>query len=144
MGAIIRGAVAPEFLGYGAGDGYGYGYGDGYGYGYGIKELLSSYASHPLVQDSVAGGDGVSLAIWRSDAAGLPVNGGHSKQPAKPGLLEETPGPLQICTSRALHGSVEPSKWKGERWWVVALFEPVQWDDDKVASLKRLIVEEIS
>jgi hypothetical protein len=38
---------------------------------------------------------------------------------------------------------MKPEEWKGDRWWVVALFEPVAWEDSKVGSLKRLIVEEL-
>lgn len=40
--------------------------------------------------------------------------------------------------------SLDPGKWQGERWWVVALFEPVMEQGNKMASLKRLIIEEWS
>ena len=58
--------------------------------------------------------------------------------------MHEIPGPLRICTANALHGTTKPEKWQGDRWWVVALFEPVQRQDDKIASLKRLIVAELT
>jgi hypothetical protein len=57
--------------------------------------------------------------------------------------VQEIQGPLQICTGNALHGTINPSKWKGERLWIVALDEPVQEEDDKVASLRREILAEI-
>ncbi len=37
----------------------------------------------------------------------------------------------------------EPVQRFCDRWWVVALYEPVVWQDSKCASLKRLIVEEL-
>jgi hypothetical protein len=36
-----------------------------------------------------------------------------------------------------------PSKWKGERVWLVALFGEVQGDDEKMCALKREILGEI-
>jgi hypothetical protein len=42
-----------------------------------------------------------------------------------------------------LHGDTNPGGWKGDRWWVVALFEPVQRSGTKIGSLRRLIVDEL-
>ena len=79
---------------------------------------------------------GVVLAYWRSTANDEPANGGSGTK-AKVGLIEEIQGPLKICTKQALHGTLNPPKWKGEKIWIVALYPPVVWQEDKCASLKR-------
>jgi hypothetical protein len=38
---------------------------------------------------------------------------------------------------------MDPTKWKGERLWVVALYGEIQRQDDKFAALKRTIICEI-
>jgi hypothetical protein len=38
---------------------------------------------------------------------------------------------------------MRPEKWKGERLFIVALYHPVEFDDDKMGSLKREIIAEI-
>jgi hypothetical protein len=59
-------------------------------------------------------------------------------------MIEEESGPLVPCRRGALHATMSPQKWKGERLWVVALYPPViHVDDDKMASLKREIIAEI-
>ena len=136
--------------GYGSGDGYGYGYGsgygsgDGYGDGYGYGSL-DGYGYGSL--DATAFADQVppdtTVAIWRSDQDGYSANGGTKTQPARPGLVQEVQGPLKACSSRALHGSLNPAQWKGDRWWIVALHEPVVRQNDKIASLKRTIICEL-
>ena len=127
--------------GYGSGYGYGYGYGSGSGYGSGYG-LAEAYADHALVKQHTADGSQVRIGVWRSDADGRPVNGG-SGDPVHPGLLQEVPGPLQICHV-GFHATTEPQNWSGDRWWVVALFEPIQEQGDKFASLKRLVIEELT
>lgn len=62
---------------------------------------------------------------------------------AKVGLTETIDGPLEICTAKGLHGTIDPTKWKGERWWIVALHEPVQKQEDKIASLKRTFLVDL-
>jgi hypothetical protein len=83
------------------------------------------------------------LAFWRSDADGHASNCGKTKAAAAPGVIETTDGPLAICTRHAVHATMNPDKWKGDRLWVVALFGEVQWQDDKCASLKREIIGEV-
>jgi len=83
------------------------------------------------------------LALWKSDKYGLPSNGGASDHKAQAGMIQEIPGPLQICTRNALHATLAPKKWKGERMWVVALFGEIQHQDDKCAALKREIIGEV-
>ena len=128
--------------GYGSGYGYGYGsgYGSGYGYGYGSGSGLAAHLSgaYPLPK----GWKGSTVAIWRSDASGKPVNGG-SGIVATIGAVHEVPGPLSPCSPHALHATLQPEKWKGERWWVVALAPPVVDQNDKLASLKRLVLAEL-
>ena len=82
------------------------------------------------------------MAFWRSHKDGTPANGGKGP-PRKLGQVEEIQGPLEICTKNALHGTLEPKNWKGERWWVVGLHEPVQRDGDKIGSLKREIIADL-
>jgi hypothetical protein len=137
--------------GYGDGDGYGYGDGDGYGYGYGYGDGSGSGSGDSKNNDSYfsallsphqRGKDRVVM-FWRSRADGAPANGGGSKTKARVGLTEEIPGPLALCTSRALHACMDPTKWKGERWWIVALHKPVVFADDKAGSLKRTFLVDL-
>ena len=124
--------------GYGGYGGFGDGYGDGYGSG-GWEVFLSAYAG---TAGEAAVTKGATLAYWRSGADGRPCNGG-SGDPVKPGDVQEIEGPLEICTKHALHGTLNPENWNGERLWVVALYPPVQSDGDKLGSLKREILCEI-
>jgi len=86
--------------------------------------------------------NGTKLAYWRSTAKGQPTNQGVKIIEAAPGVTHEVSGPLEICTSRALHATLVPPKWKGERWWIVALHGEVVGDDEKMACLKREIIGE--
>lgn len=142
--------------GYGFGFGYGYGSGSGYGngssygdggfgcgygsgYGNGGDKEKTDYLNLILKSHNRPN---CTMAFWRSDKNGKPANGGGGG-PRSVGMVEDISGPLNICTEGALHGTVDPSKWKGARWWVVALHEPVQRQDDKIASLKREIVADL-
>ena len=62
---------------------------------------------------------------------------------ARVGLVEEIAGPLAVCTARALHATLEPGKWKGDRLWIVALYGEVQQDGDKLGALKREFLAEV-
>ena len=139
---LVRGEVPHSFL---SGDGYG----DGYGYGYGSKEYWlatiphfarkwpdASQARLRELQEA-----GATIAFWRSDKNGRASNGGKN-DPVAPGTVETIKGPLQICTKNALHATFIPPKWKGERWWIVALIGEIQTDDDKVGALTREIIGE--
>jgi hypothetical protein len=132
--------------GYGDGSGYGYGYGDGYGSGDGsgywchrFKEFLDLPRVRELLNTP-----NVSFGYWRSDKNGKPANGGHSTESARPGLVQQINGPLNICTSRALHATLDPGKWEGDRLWLVDLFGEVQTSDDKLGALKREIIAEVT
>jgi len=150
------GAVDGLTTGYGDGDGYGFsyglgdgcGYGDGYGNsnGYGSgdgcgdgdiwqKAYLSQF-EHRCPKNAV-------LAFWRSAADGRPANGGKGP-PRRVGMTEIAEGPLRICTRHALHGTLLPWAWRGERLWVVALFEPIVQAENKLASLKRKIIADVT
>ena len=107
------------------------GNGDGYGYGYGYWAAVLRSFSAP----------NATLGFWRSDSDGRPSNGGHTTA-ARVGLKEEMAGPLQIC-SRGFHATLEPTKWNGERLWVVALYGEIQREDDKLCALKREFLAEI-
>src|ERR1051326_1680433 len=132
--------------GSGYGDGYGSGDGDGSGDGYGSgywRYVFESCLSWPRVKQLVADPD-VSFGFWKSDTDGLPKNGGKWSEPVRPGMVQEIAGPLNICSSRALHATVEPEKWEGERVWLVALFGETQRQEDKMGALKREILGEIT
>jgi len=147
--------------GYGAGydDGYGSGYGSSYGYGYG-SDYGDGYGS-----DYGASGDngnpnalaytkailsgwtqentGTTIAFWRADTEGCPVNGGRDGKSRKVGDVERVDGPLTPCSPRALHGTRQPWRHKGERLFVVALRGEVHESDGKLAALEREILGEI-
>ena len=139
--------------GYGSGDGSGYGYGygdgsgDGSGYGYG-----SGYGSgdESLVRAAAAQlparfeTDERTFGLWKSNADGRPANGGIEVRPAIPGLKQEAVGPLELCTPHCLHATLKPSKWKGERLWIVALEGEVVGDAEKMGALKREIICEVN
>jgi hypothetical protein len=142
--------------GSGDGDGYGSGYGDGDGYGYGSgsgdgsKEYWLSclnYFSKKLTSAQRARLDalkeaGASIAYWRSTSAGLPSNGGGKIEAAAPGVIHTAPGPLNLCNAVTLHATLLPPKWKGERWWIVALIGEVVGDEEKYGCLTREIIGE--
>jgi hypothetical protein len=58
-------------------------------------------------------------------------------------MVEEIKGPLEVCTPNALHATLSPWKWKGERCFVVALIGEVQEQEDKMGALKREILAEV-
>jgi len=141
--------------GYGYGySGYGYGYGDGSGDGsgdgYGSKTywqatILNFAAKWPEAQReklNAAKLSGATIAFWRSSDDGLPSNGGKKIEPAAPGVIHTSPGPLQTCHSGTLHATLIPPKWKGTRWWIVALHGEVVGDEEKYGCLKREILGE--
>jgi hypothetical protein len=82
------------------------------------------------------------VAFWRSGLDGRASNGGKHKDPVAIGLREKIDGPLKICTRMALHGTLDPTKWKGDRLWVVALYGEIQRQDDKLGALEREIIAE--
>ena len=148
--------------GFGFGFGYGYGYGSGYGYGYGsgdgsgsgsgygsgdywkstIAYFASKWSDAERARLAAAKKLKAKIAIWRSDANGQPSNNGGKIEPAAPGVIHTSPGPLNLCNKGTLHATLIPSKWKGERWWVVALHGEVVGDDEKYGCLKREIIGE--
>ena len=136
--------------GSGDGYGYGYGYGDGYGYGYGYGAgdgywfaVFESYLNTCPRVAELSEDSEVKLAFWWSNKDGKPSNGGSSKDEAKPGLIQKVQGPLELCTKRALHATVNPEKWKGDRLWIVALSGEVEQSEDKLGALEREIVCEV-
>ena len=149
---ILRGKDAfIKGSGYGSGDGYGYGYGSGDGSGDGYGD--GSYWQACLAYFSAKWGReqrerltalkkaGAKICYWRSTQDAKPANGG-SGAPVKAGDVQKIAGPLEVCTKRALHGTMIPPKWKGERWWVVALIGEIQGDDEKYGALEREIIGE--
>jgi hypothetical protein len=153
---------------YGDGDGYGYGSGDGDGYGSGsgdgdgdgdgygsgsgdgdgskeywaatIPHFAAKWPAEQQARYAELQSTGATIAFWRSDAKGKACNGGRN-QPVEPGHVETVSGPLKIC-SNALHATLIPPRWKGERWWIVALIGEIQESDDKLAALQREIIGE--
>jgi hypothetical protein len=140
--------------GYGHGDGYGYGYGYGSGYGYGdgdgsesywsatIPALAAKWPSGMQSKYEAAKAAGAIIAFWRSSDKGLPSNGGGNIEPAAPGVIHIASGPLSLCDKGTLHATLIPPTWKGERWWIVALYGEVIGDKEKYGCLKREILGE--
>jgi hypothetical protein len=60
----------------------------------------------------------------------------------KPGTVEKVEGPLELCSTKALHATLIPPKWKGERLWVVALHGEIAGDEEKYGALEREIIGE--
>jgi hypothetical protein len=139
--------------GSGSGDGSGSGSGDGYGYGYGYGDGYGSYwracikyfsAKWSPVQQArmrELAKAKAKIAYWRSDASGCPANGGRA-EPVKAGDIQQVSGPLNLCQAGTLHATLIPPKWKGERWWIVALKGEVIGDDEKYGALEREILGE--
>lgn len=134
------------------GNGSGYGYGDSYGYSnsYGYGDSYGNGDSDNTVQlwqslcaDDLSRSEAVTLALWNSDSQGGPTNGGTGRFVATPGLIQEVTGPLLLCSRNALHATLDPSAWKGERVWIVALHGSVEGDHNKLGALKREILREI-
>ena len=152
---VLRGTI-PSGSGYGDGDGYGYGdgyddgsgsgYGDGYDYGYywsaTIDHFVAKWEPIQISRLSELRTMGAKIAFWRSRGDGTAANGGKNK-PVKPGTIEKARGPLRDeCGEGQLHATLIPPKWKGERWWIVALIGEVRGSDEKYWALKREIIGE--
>jgi hypothetical protein len=90
---------------------------------------------------------GATIAFTLTGPKGEPCNGGLSPQDqyAKPGLLQESDGPLRLCYSGVFHATLEPHKWNGSRVWIVALYGEVQkkGDASKLGALKREFIGEV-
>jgi hypothetical protein len=138
--------------GSGDGDGDGDGYGDGYGSGSGDGDGPYWQATIECFAARLGGAfvdrvnelraSGAKIAFWRSDKSGKPANGGRANA-VYPGLVQEEPGPLKNeCGPGQLHATLLPPKWRGERWWIVALIGEVRGDDEKYWALKREIIGE--
>ena len=84
---------------------------------------------------------GAKIAFWRSDANGKAANGGRC-DPVVPGVVHKEHGPLALCERGTLHATLIPPKWKGERWWIVALIGEIVGDDEKYGALEREIIGE--
>ena len=112
--------------------GSGYGYGSGSGDGDVLPRAVAMVAQNP---------DPRTLALWKSGADGRPCNGG-SGEPARPGLVQTITGPLELCKN-ALHATLKPEKWKGERVWLVALDGEIVGDAKKLGATRREILAEI-
>ena len=129
--------------GSGSGSGYGdgYGYGSGYGYGYGDGD--GSKNSTLLRMVELFMDHHGYLALWKSDKNGQACNGGRKDFTAAVGLVQEIERPLALCGSGALHATLNPEKWQGERMWLVALHGEVIVDGNKVGALKREFLAEV-
>ena len=138
-------------IGYGSGDGSGYGYGSGYGSGDGsgceaywsecIDACAILWPEDRRERLAALRKQGATIAFWRSSSEGRPCNGG-SGEVARPGLVQEVAGPLRLCEPGTLHATLVPTKWKGERLWVVALFGEVATGEHKMGALRREIIAE--
>ena len=127
------------------------GYGSGYGSGYGYADYWRSVMRHFVVRLAVSQQDraavleasGALLAFWRSDVSGCAANNGKN-QPVAVGTIEREKGPLRHeCGQGQLHATLNPTKWQGERWWIVALIGERRCDGhDKYWALEREVIGE--
>jgi hypothetical protein len=146
------GSGSGDGYGYGSGDGYGYGYGDGYGSGSGsgskeywqstIQYFVAKWQPEQRARLFDLFESGATIAFWRSNEKGLPANGGGEIKAAAPGVIHITKGPLNLCSAGTLHATLLPPKWKGSRWWIVALTGQVIGDEEKYGALHREIIGE--
>lgn len=133
--------------GYGHGEGDGSGSGDGEGYGDGfywascVKYFAAKWTQVQRARLLELKRTKAKIVYWRSDESARPANGGHS-DPVKPGDIQREKGPLHLCSPGTLHATLIPTKWKGERWWIVALKGEVIGDDEKYGALEREIIGE--
>ena len=137
---ILRGEPPKAANSYGSGDGSGYGSGE-YWLAT-IPHFASKWTPEQQERLRSAQDAGLQLAFWCSDRNGQPANNGGKIEPAAPGVIHTSPGPLSVCSRGTLHATLLPPKWKGERWWIVAMHGEVAWDDDKCGALKREIIGE--
>ena len=134
--------------GYGYSCGYGSGSGSGYGSGYGsywlscIEYFAAKWSEAQRKRLLAAKKAKAKIAFWRSDKEGQPSNNGGKIEAAAPGIIHTAPGPINLCNKGTLHATLIPPKWKGERWWVVALHGEVVGNDEKYGCLKREIIGE--
>ena len=130
--------------GYGSGSGSGYGSGDGSGNSDNSKRYLDAVLKHAAgTRFDALEAAGAVLAFWRSGPSGCPTNHLGDRTPRSTGIVEQVEGPLLLCSKQALHATLNPAAWRGDRLWVVALYPPVETDGDTLGSLKREIVCEI-
>ena len=157
--AGASGSGSGSGYGDGDGDGSGSGYGDGYGYGYGsgsgdgdgygdgsywpktIHYFAAKWSDAQRRRMEHLKSLGAKICFWRSNIDGTPANGGRL-DPAKVGDVHKVEGPLELCSKRAVHATLLPPKWKGERIWIVALLGEVVGDDEKYGALEREIIGE--
>ena len=152
----MEGVEVYDGYGYGSGSGDGSGYGDGYddgsGYGSGsgspnywlscLKYFQAKWSQMQVARLQHLQAAGAKICYWRSDNNAQASNGGRNS-PVSAGTVEKEPGPLKVeCGRGQLHGTLLPTKWEGERWWVVALIGEVRGDDEKFWALEREIIGE--
>jgi hypothetical protein len=145
---VLQGKLPDGFPANGDGYGYGYGYGSGDGSadGYYWQSCIAYFAAkwneRQQKRMNELTRDGAKIAFWRSNPDGSPANGGVKVETPAPGVIHTSPGPLDLCKKGTLHATLIPPKWKGERWWIVALKGQVVGDDEKYGALEREIIGE--
>ena len=140
QGLVLYGAI-PDHFKNGSGDGSGYGYGSKEYWQACLKFFADKWSVAQKARFSLLKKTGATIAYWRSDASGRACNGG-SNNPVSVGAIEKSAGPLVLCQNGVLHATLMPPKWKGERWWVVALLGNVVGDEDKFGALEREVLGE--
>nr|MBA3670388.1 hypothetical protein [Sphingomonas sp.] len=119
----------------------GYGSGSGSYWRACVKYFAAKWADVQKTRLAALENSGATIAFWRSGKNGKPCNGGKGSG-VKPGDLQTVLGPLSMCGPGALHATLIPPKWKGERWWIVALTGEIVGDEEKFGALSREIIGE--
>ncbi len=61
----------------------------------------------------------------------------------KVGEVQHETGRLTICNRGCLHATLDPTQWKGERLWLVALTGEIQREAEKAGAQTREILGEV-
>ena len=108
-----------------------------------IPGFISTLTKEQKIRIKTLLKSGAKIAYWRSDKEGRPANGGDA-DPVRVGSVQKVSGPLSLCSAGTLHATYMPSKWKGDRVWLVAMIGKIVEQDDKMGALEREILAEIT
>ena len=118
-----------------------------------MKEIKSHWTKKQTERLAYLLDEGKSwIGYWCSDQFGRPSNGGMSRKPVRPGMMQKIdPAHVRIC-EYGFHATLHPHRWVGCRVWIVALHGSMPWDkgsdkitirDDKACAATREILGEV-
>jgi hypothetical protein len=119
------------------------GYGDGSYWSKTIQYFAARWSDAQRARLEELKALGAKICFWRSNKNGDAMRGKRIES-AAPGVVHTVQGPLELCTDRALHATLIPPRWDGDRLWIVALKGEIAGDDEKYGALEREIIGEVS